>query len=219
MPQILYEDNHLLVVNKPAGILTQPSGTNQENLEDICKAWIKDTYHKAGLVFLEAVHRLDKPVSGIVVFARTSKALSRLNASIRAHQFNKVYCAVVEGSPTQPEGVLEHFLIHDDYQSRVVTEKTPQAKLCRLHYRLLQKNEKYALLEIILETGRYHQIRAQLAASGHPIVGDTKYKSRYSFLPHTIALHHSRLQFPHPVQDKLLEIHAPLPHSMLVLMS
>lgn len=218
LPQILYEDNHLLVVNKPAGILTQPSGTQQKNLEDICKKWIKETYHKPGKVFLEAAHRLDKPVSGIVVFARTSKALSRLNASVRDQEFNKIYCAIVEGFPKQSTGILEHYLIHDDYQSRVVTKGTPQAKLCRLQYRILQNNDKYSLLEIILETGRYHQIRAQLAAWGHPIVGDAKYKSRQTFLPDTIALHHSMLRFPHPTQEKIIEIQAPLPYAMQKLM-
>ncbi len=120
LPYLLYEDNHLLVVNKPAGILTQPSGTEQENLEDICKQWIKESYHKPGQVFLEASHRLDKPVSGIVVFARTSKALSRLNAAIREQKFYRVYCTVVEGIPLQTEGVLEHYLIHDTFKAELL---------------------------------------------------------------------------------------------------
>lgn len=216
-PQILYEDNHVLVVNKPCGILTQPSGTKQENLEDICKLWIKQTYHKPGNVFLEAAHRLDKPVSGIVVFARTSKALSRMNASMRAQDFKKTYCAVVEGVPRQSEGVLEHYLVHDDYQSLVVEQGTPLAKFCRLHYCLKEHNDKHSLLEIILETGRYHQIRAQLAACGHPVVGDVKYKSREAYLPNAIALHHSALRFPHPTLEKSIDIQAPLPEAMLQL--
>lgn len=215
--EILYEDNHLLVVNKPAGILTQPSGTEQENLEEICKSWIKKTYGKPGNVFLEAAHRLDKPVSGIVVFARTSKALSRLNESMRAQKFHKIYCAVVEGVLEEAEGVLEHYLIHDDYQSIVVAHGTPQSKLCRLHYRTKEHNGKRSLLEIILETGRYHQIRAQLAASGHPVVGDAKYKSREAYLPNAIALHHSALQFPHPTQDKLMDVQTAVPDAMLKL--
>lgn len=218
-PQILYEDNHLLVVYKTGGMLTQPSGTEQNNLEDICKLWIKETYGKPGNVFLEAVHRLDKPVNGIVVFARTSKALSRLNSSIRQQKFHKVYHAVVEGIIQEPEGTLEHYLVHDEYQSRVVAKTTPQAKLCRLHYRLLRSNNLNSLLEIDLETGRYHQIRAQLAAVGHPIVGDTKYKSREVYLPNAIALLHSALKFPHPTLDKLIEIEVPLPELMLKLVT
>lgn len=216
-PQILYEDNHLLVVSKPAGILTQPSGTQQKNLEDICKAWIKETYQKPGNVFLEAVHRLDKPVSGIVVFARTSKALSRLNAFMRAQKFNKIYCAVVTGVIDPSDGVLEHYLLHDEYQSIVAAANTPQAKSCRLSYRLLKNNEQHSLLEVTLETGRYHQIRAQLAAAGYAIVGDVKYKSREFYIPEAIALHHSALTFPHPTLDKFVEIQAPLPASILKL--
>lgn len=217
LPEILYEDNHLLVVNKPSGILTQPSGTQQENLEELCKLWIKEFYQKPGNVFLEAVHRLDKPVSGIVVFARTSKALSRLHSAMREQKLQKVYNAVVEGIPRPSEGILEHYLVHDEYQSLVVTQGTLNAKLCRLHYRLLKHDEKDALMEITLETGRYHQIRAQLSASRHPIVGDFKYKSRESYLPNAIALHHAKLQFPHPTLKKLIDIQAPLPEAMLQL--
>jgi 23S rRNA pseudouridine1911/1915/1917 synthase len=216
-PQILYEDNHLLVVNKPAGILTQPSGTQQKNLEESCKAWIKETYHKPGNVFLEAVHRLDKPVSGIVVFARTSKALSRLNAFMRDQKFNKIYCAVIGGVMKPSEGVLEHYLVHDEYQSVVAAPHTPQAKLCRLSYRLLKHNDQHSLVEIILETGRYHQIRAQLAAAGYSIVGDVKYKNSEAYTPDAIALHHSALTFPHPTLEKSVEVQAPLPASMLQL--
>lgn len=216
---MLYEDNHLLIVNKPAGILTQPSGTSQENLEDICKDWIKKKYHKPGHVFLEAVHRLDKPVSGIVVFGRTSKSLSRLNASMRDHQFQKIYCAVVEGVPNASEGFLEHYLLHDEYQSRIVSSSEPQAKLCRLRFRLLANNKKYSLLEIYLETGRYHQIRAQLAAEGYSIVGDKKYGSTQDYLAQAIALHHSALKFPHPTQEKWIEVQAPIPEAMSKLIS
>src|SRR5215204_526225 len=125
----LFEDNHLLVLNKPAGLLTQPSGTEQESLEQQAKAWIKIVYHKPGQVFLEAVHRLDKPVSGIVVFGKTSKALSRLNASIRDKQTKKLYYAWVEKRLSLSEGVLEHYLIHDDFQAQIVSADHPQAKL------------------------------------------------------------------------------------------
>lgn len=213
-PQILYEDNHLLIVYKPAGILTQPSGTQQENMENICKQWIKETYHKPGQVFLEAVHRLDKPVSGIVVFARTSKALSRLNAAMRNQQFQKIYCALVEGCVDPQKGVLEHYLVHDDYQSRVVPAGTPQAKFCRLNYQVLQKTLLHSLVEIELETGRYHQIRAQLSALGYPIVGDSKYGAHEKYPFQTIALHHSKLNFPHPTLEQTIHVLAPLPVEM-----
>lgn len=219
MVEILYEDNHLLIVNKPAGILTQPSGTEQKNLEEMCKQWLKEVHHKPGAVFLQAVHRLDKPVSGIVVFARTSKSLSRLNTALRAQKFQKIYTAVVEGILTPEKGVLEHYLHHDDYKSQVVPQDTPQAKLCRIHYHLLKRHENRSLIEIDLETGRYHQIRAQLSAEGHPIVGDARYGSKEIYLPHAIALHHSRLSFPHPTQDKVIKIEAPLPAPMLTLVT
>ena len=135
----LYEDNHLLVLNKPAGLLTQPSGTEQNSLEQQAKAWLKAIYHKPGNVFLEAVHRLDKPVSGIVVFGKTSKALSRLNASIRAKQARKIYWAWVEGSVSSDSGELEHFLLHDEFQAKVVEVHHPQGKLARLTYKVLQR--------------------------------------------------------------------------------
>lgn len=210
-PEILYEDNHLLVVNKPAGILTQPSGTEQENLEHICKAWLKKKYGKPGHVFLEAVHRLDKPVSGIVVFARTSKALSRLQASIRGKAGRKLYHALVENAPKQPEGTLEHFLVHDDHRASVVEKSTPDAKLARLHYRSIGQRGKHALLEVELDTGRSHQIRAQLSAIGCPIIGDEKYGARSWGSEKKIALHHFRMQLPHPVTHEMLTFEAPDP--------
>lgn len=194
---VVYEDNHLLVVNKPAGLLTQPSGTDQDSLEAQAKAWIKEQYQKPGNVFLGVVHRLDKPVSGIVLFARTSKALSRLNETMRNKQSKKTYLAVVEGVPNALEGTLEHYLCHDDHEARVSGAEDPDAKRACLHYRVLEKREGSALVEIELETGRYHQIRAQFSAIGHPIVGDWKYGS--SQRGETIALHHWRLTVTHPI--------------------
>lgn len=209
----IYEDNHLLVLNKPAGLLTQPSGTDQPSLEQAAKKWLKDKYHKPGNVFLEAVHRLDKPVSGIIVFGKTSKALSRLNASIRSKQTRKYYYAWVEGIPPFDEGVLEDYLVHDDYIAQVVPSHHPQAKLARLSYRVMEKRSQDALLEIELETGRYHQIRVQLAAMGCPIWGDRKYGSHRSFQEGSIALHHGRLLLPHPISGEVLSLEAPLPPS------
>jgi 23S rRNA pseudouridine1911/1915/1917 synthase len=203
--EILYEDNHLLAVNKPAGLLTQPSGTDQDSLETQCKAWIKEKYKKPGNVFLEAVHRLDKPVSGVVLFAKTSKALSRLNASMRSKAIKKTYYAYVEKLPPRSEETLEHFLIHDDYQARIA----PEGKLSRLHYRTLRKNGSHAVLEIELETGRYHQIRAQLAAIGCPIAGDYKYGAQEAYPYEGIGLHNQRMEITHPITNQGLTFEAP----------
>lgn len=207
--QIIYEDNHLLVVNKPAGLLTQPSGTAQDSLEAHCKQWIKEKYHKPGNVFLEAAHRLDKPVSGIVLFARTSKALSRLHAILREKKALKIYLALVEKPPHPPEGTLEHYLVHDSHHTRIAGPTTPDAQFARLHYKLLGSKSGGYLLEIQLETGRYHQIRAQLAATGMPIWGDERYGSRKHLPGNQIALHHQRLEIDHPVTHARLVLEAP----------
>lgn len=213
----LFEDNHLLVLNKPAGLLTQPSGTEQDSLEQQAKAWLKAVYQKPGNVFLEAVHRLDKPVSGIVVFGKTSKALTRLNASMREKQVRKIYWAWVEGSLSGDEGELEHFLIHDDFHAQVVDANHPQGKMARLTYSVLQRKKERTLLEIELATGRYHQIRLQLAALGHPIWGDRKYGGQSKYEPDAIALHHQRLQIPHPISQILLTFEAPPPAAFTAL--
>lgn len=207
----IYEDNHLLVLNKPAGLLTQPSGTDQDNLEQQAKEWIKKKCQKPGNVFLEAIHRLDKSVSGLVLFGKTSKAVSRLNQSMRDKQTKKVYWAWVEGDVGQ-DGILEDLVIHDDYQAKIVPESHPQAKLARLHYHILEKKLDRTLVEIDLETGRYHQIRVQFASRGHPIRGDRKYGSVQSFAPHQIALHHKRLEIPHPITKEWLIFEAPVPN-------
>jgi 23S rRNA pseudouridine1911/1915/1917 synthase len=209
--EVLYEDNHLLIVNKPAGLLTQPSGTAQDSLEAQAKAWLKEKYQKPGNVFLEAIHRLDKPVSGIVVFAKTSKALARLNAAQRDKRSSKIYRAWLESPLTPPEGTLQHHLVHEEYRARISQPGDPQAKLARLHYRTLEMRGGHPVVEIELETGRYHQIRAQFAAAGAPLLGDAKYGSRTP-LPHEgIALHHFRLTLPHPITDELLTIESPAP--------
>lgn len=210
---IIYSDNHQLVVNKPAGLLTQPSGTSQNSLEDLAKQWVKETAQKPGNVFLHAVHRLDKPVSGIVLFARTSKALTRLNAAMRDKKSHKYYLAIVEGELNASEGTLQHYLVHDDFQARLAQPQEPEAKLARLHYRTLKIADGLSLIEIELETGRYHQIRVQLAAVGHPIIGDHKYGSHDHFQEEAIALHHYKLEVPHPVTGVLQTFEAPLPKS------
>ncbi|MCC7299844.1 MAG: RNA pseudouridine synthase [Verrucomicrobia bacterium] len=224
--EVLYHDNQMLAVNKPAGVLTQPSGTDKDNLEDRSKVWIKEAKNKPGNVFLHAVHRLDQVVSGIVLFACTDKALSRLNADMRAHKFTKIYHAVVSGTPPQKEGSLRHCLIHDDYRAEVAKEGNPDAKECLLDYRVitpggdtrpttsvgpLSSAGGMTLLEIQLHTGRYHQIRAQLAAIGCPIVGDEKYGSTVKLSGGAIALHHARLTVIHPVSKAEIVIEAPYP--------
>lgn len=207
----LFEDNHLLVLNKPAGLLTQPSGTDQDSLEQQAKDWLKKVYQKPGNVFLEAVHRLDKPVSGVVVFGKTSKALARLNASMRAKQTRKIYWAWVEGFPPAETGRLEHVVIHDDFHAQVVTADHPNGKLACLTFRLLERRKDRSLIEIELETGRYHQIRLQFATIGCPVWGDRKYGSRQMYDPAAIALHHRRLELSHPITQGLMIFEAPLP--------
>lgn len=207
MVEIIYEDNHLLVLNKPAGLLTQPSGTTQDSLEAQGKQFIKTRDHKPGNVFLEAAHRLDRPVSGIVLFAKTSKALSRLQQAIRERHCEKTYLALVEGAPPKPEATLEHTLLHTHHKAEV----HPDGKPAILNYKALKSTKNSTLLEIQLITGRYHQIRAQLAVIGCPILGDTKYGSTHP--SKTIALHHTRLTISHPTTKEELIFESPPPFS------
>jgi 23S rRNA pseudouridine1911/1915/1917 synthase len=190
---VLLCDNHLLAVEKDPGMATQP------DLHELARAWVKKTYNKPGNVFLEPIHRLDKPVGGIVLFARTSKALARLNEQMRNREMEKIYVATLANSPPSPEGLLEHYLVHDDYRARVVPPSHPEAKLARLSYRTLSGNT----IEITLHTGRYHQIRCQFAAINCPILGDTKYNSP----PHpTFHLRHTRMRFIHPVTGESVRL-------------
>ena len=175
--EILYEDNHLFIVNKPAGLLTQPTKQEPDSLETRAKQWIKEAAKKPGNVFLHAIHRLDRPVSGIIAFAKTQKALERLNEASREKQTVKHYLALIEGAPKSNVGALEHNLIHDDYRAAV----HPAGKHARLTYKVLEKMPRKCLIEVFLETGRYHQIRAQFAYIGCPILGDTKYGSTNPF--------------------------------------
>lgn len=204
MLDVLFEDNHVLVINKPSGIPTQDA-PSQESLEAIAKAWLKDKYSKPGAVFLHAIHRLDKPVSGIVVFAKTSKALSRLNEEIRLKKTKKQYLALVEGSFSKNEGVLQHYLFHGEHKALPSNPK--EGQLAKLRYFVLQEG----LLAILLETGRYHQIRAQLSLAGHPIIGDEKYGSNLPFKKNAIALHHYAFSIAHPVTKEILVFTAPCP--------
>lgn len=209
---ILYEDNHLLAVNKPGNLLTQDSGTGSENLEDLIKAYLKQRDQKSGNVFLHVVHRLDRPASGIVLCAKTSKGLSRLNAAMRQRLLRKSYLAVVEGMLDKPTQRLENWLLHEDRCARVVSEGYPNAQQALLTYQVLLSKEALSLVDVELETGRYHQIRAQLAELGCPILGDERYGAsplHQSRSP--IALHHHRLSFPHPTTKKEVVVMAPVP--------
>ena len=190
---IVSSDNHLLVVEKPAEVATQP------DLTEMGKAWIKKKYQKPGNVFLHPIHRLDKPVSGLVLFARTSKALSRLQEMMRERKIEKIYHALVEGKLPEAEGQLVHHLKHGSFRAEVSRE----GKEAVLDYRVLRQEKGITLLEIHLITGRYHQIRAQLADTGCPILGDEKYGSRRSW-PKGIALHSSELRCEHPVTHESL---------------
>lgn len=192
---ILYHDNHLLVVDKPADVATQP------DLAEMAKAWVKQKYHKPGAVFLHPVHRLDKPVSGLVLFARTSKALSRLQERMRERKIEKTYLAWVEGPLSPAEGRLVHYLEHGSFQAFV----SPKGKEAILDYRVIEKKGGKILVEIQLVTGRYHQIRAQFSKIGSPILGDEKYGSCHSW-SHGIALHHAKIHFTHPVTHELLTL-------------
>ena len=208
-PKILFVDNHLLALQKPAGLLCQPNDTSDPSLEAEGKAWVKQHFKKQGNVFLHAVHRLDRPVSGVVLFARTDKALSRLNASMRAGHFHKLYWALIEGSLPKDAGVLEHDLVKEEFSARLASVHDRDAKKCLLKYKTLKKFSHFSLVEVDLLTGRYHQIRVQLAAMGHPIVGDSKYGSHTA--SKILFLHHLSLEFPHPVTHESLLIEAPLP--------
>lgn len=193
--QVVFVDNHLLVVEKPAGVVTQP------DLVELAKAWIKKEYNKPGAVFLEPIHRLDRPVSGLVLFARTSKALSRLQEAMRQREIGKTYLALIEGAPPAEKGMLRHFLIHGDHRALVASQSEEGAKEAILEYSVRGRSGEHSLLEIVLHTGRYHQIRAQLSAIGCPVVGDHKYGAKTK--GETIALHHGSMQCKHPVTQEV----------------
>jgi len=204
MFKIIFVDNHLLAVDKPAGLLTQPDSSGRKSLESVYKRWVKNEYQKPGNVYLEAAHRIDKPASGVVLFARTSKSVSRLKESVRNRDSIKIYQALVEGD-LPDEGELENFLVHDDFRARVVPNKTKRSKLAKLKYRVLERYSDYSLVEVNLETGRYHQIRIQFAEIGCPIIGDSKYGSQFEHSMEGIALHHHRLVIPHPTKPELMK--------------
>jgi 23S rRNA pseudouridine1911/1915/1917 synthase len=210
---VLFEDNHLLVVNKSAGVLVQGDSTGDIPLVELCKQYIKEKYHKPGDVFLGVVHRLDRPVSGVVVLARTSKALERMNALFREKETLKTYFAIVRTKPSQPEGVLIHWLQKDEKKNKttVFKNETKGALRSELSYKLIGTAHDHWLLEVNPVTGRSHQIRVQLASMGSVIMGDVKYGDKEPNPDGSIYLHAKRLTFVHPVKKEKVIFEAPLP--------
>ncbi|MBP5583722.1 MAG: RluA family pseudouridine synthase [Bacteroidales bacterium] len=215
--QVLYEDNHILVANKPNNMLVQADTTGDVALEDLAKQYIKIKYNKPGAVFLNAVHRLDRPVSGVVVFARTSKALTRLNEQFRSKEIKKTYWAIVKNRPKVESATLEDYIRRDAKKNKsfVCQKDTKDAKLARLSYTLIASSENYHLLEIDLHTGRHHQIRCQLSHMGCPIKGDLKYGAERSNKDGGISLHARSVEFIHPVTKEQIKIVAPIPNETL----
>lgn len=209
-PVILYEDNHLLAADKPAGLLTQADATGHAALEDQLREYVRTARNKPGAIFLHAAHRLDREVGGIVLFALTSKALSRLNEQQRENAWDKRYRAWVQGSPADERGMLTHWLAHASHRAQLTAAGAEGSKECRLEYEVVRRNASRTLLAIRLHTGRYHQIRAQLATAGWPVLGDAKYGATSSW-PAGIALRHVSLTIEHPVRRVPLSIEAPSP--------
>ena len=210
--QVVYEDNHIIIINKESGEIVQGDKTGDTPLSEHVKEYLRKKYQKPGNVFLGVTHRLDRPVSGLVVFARTSKALSRLNDMFRNGEVHKTYWAIVEQAPHQTEGTLTHWMVRNEKQNKsyaYLTEK-PNSKKAILNYRVLAHGIKYTLLEINLLTGRHHQIRCQLAAIGCPIKGDLKYGARRSNPDASISLLSRKIEFIHPVSKEQITVEAPL---------
>ena len=214
---VVYEDNHIIVVNKTASEIVQADKTGDTPLSETVKQYLKEKYQKPGNVFIGVTHRLDRPVSGLVIFAKTSKALTRLNEMFRTSEVKKTYWAVVKNAPKDTEGELVHFLVRNEKQNKsyAYDKEVPKSKKAVLDYRLIGRSENYYLLEVDLKTGRHHQIRCQLAKMGCPIKGDLKYGSPRSNPDGSICLHARRVRFTHPVSKELIELEAPLPEGNL----
>ncbi|MDG1804871.1 RluA family pseudouridine synthase [Flavicella sp.] len=211
--EILFEDNHIIVVNKKTGDLVQGDKTGDAPLSDILKEYIKKKYNKPGNVYLGVVHRLDRPTTGIVIFAKTSKALERLNKMLRDKTIDKTYWAVVKNKPSKPADTLVNYLRKNPKNNKatVFNKETKDTKRAVLHYKIIKSLDNYHLLEIDLETGRHHQIRSQLANINCPIKGDLKYGFNRSNKDAGIHLHARKINFMHPVKKEPIEIIAPTP--------
>jgi len=218
--QVVYEDNHIIIVNKHSGEIVQGDKTGDVPLSDIVKQYLKEKYQKPGNVFLGVAHRLDRPVSGLVVFAKTSKALTRLNAMFAANEVHKTYWALVERRDTQVDDewrLLTHWLVRNEQQNKsyAYNHEVPGSKEASLRYRLIAKGDHYDMLEVQLLTGRHHQIRCQLSAIGCPIKGDLKYGARRSNADGSISLLSRKVEFVHPVSKETISVEAPLPDDAL----
>ncbi|MFK7747701.1 MAG: RluA family pseudouridine synthase [Kordia sp.] len=215
--QIIYEDNHLIAINKRPGDIVQGDKTGDLPLSEVVKQYIKEKYNKPGNVYLGVAHRLDRPTSGIVVFAKTSKALPRLNKLFAEKEAKKTYWAVVKNSPEKHEDTLIHYMKRNTKQNKSYANRkeVPESKKAILDYRILKKLENFYLLEVDLKTGRHHQIRSQLTAIGCPIKGDLKYGFDRSNKDGSIHLHARSLSFIHPVKKEMLELLAPPPHDVI----
>ena len=214
---VLYEDNHLIIVNKSVSEIVQGDKTGDTPLCDTLKAWLKEKYAKPGNVFVGVPHRLDRPVSGAVVFAKTSKALARLNEMFRNGEVHKTYWAVVQQPPEREAAEITHYLVRNEKLNKSVAYDSPRtgAKEAVLAYRTLCRSDNYTLLEVELKTGRHHQIRCQLAHIGAPIKGDLKYGARRSNPDGGISLHARQVSFIHPVSRQPIEVVAPVPANAL----
>ena len=214
---VVYEDNHIIIVNKTASEIVQGDKTGDVPLSETVKQYLKEKYHKPGNVFIGVTHRLDRPVSGLVVFAKTSKALSRLNEMFKNSEVKKTYWAIVKQTPAETEGELVNYLVRNEKQNKSYaydTEK-PGSKKAVLHYRLIARSDNYSLLEVDLKTGRHHQIRCQLAKMGCPIKGDLKYGFPRSNPDGSICLHARHVRFVNPVSKELIDVVAPVPSDNL----
>ncbi len=215
--QVVYEDNHVIVVSKKSGEIVQADKTGDKPLSEMVKQYIKEAYAKPGAVFLGVVHRLDRPVFGLVVFARTSKALTRLNDMFRRGEVHKTYWAIVQNRPKEEEGELVHWIYRNEQQNKsyALDHEEYAAKKAILRYRVIGSSDNYTLVEVNLLTGRHHQIRCQLAAIGCPIKGDLKYGARRSNPDGSISLLARHIEFVHPVSKQLISLDAPLPEDNL----
>jgi 23S rRNA pseudouridine1911/1915/1917 synthase len=215
--QVIYEDNHLIVVNKRVGDIVQADKTKDKPLSEVVKEYIKDKYDKPGAVFLGVVHRLDRPTTGIVVFARTSKALTRMNELFSSRETQKTYWAVVKNKPLNKEDKLVHYIKRNEKNntSKAHLKEVPESKLASLEYKTIKELTNYTALEINLHTGRHHQIRAQLSAIGSPIKGDLKYGFDRSNPDGGIHLHARKLVFIHPVTKDPVVLLAPVPEDVI----
>lgn len=218
-PTVIYEDNHLLCVAKRPGEIVQGDKTGDEPMSEALKAWLKEKYQKPGNVYLGVIHRLDRPVGGLVIFAKTSKALSRMNELFRSGEVSKRYWAIVTARPPRLSDTLEQYLVRNEQQNKSYVAPrgadTPGAKLARLSYRLLASGDRYHLVEIELHTGRHHQIRCQLSALGCPIKGDLKYGAPRSNPDGSISLLSRHISLTHPVSKLPLSLTAPVPDERL----